>query len=1591
MELFRKAKSLGQTAIAVTDHGTLAAAADSLKASKETGVKLIMGCEFNFTDDLNDPSGRLRHIILLATSAASYRNLLHLHFEAGKNHTVLFKKVTPRIDWKLLEKYSEGLICTTACGGGILGQLINNKKIPQAKQQAKRLKDIFGDRLALELQPHNMKRVSNPYKDYEDQKFLNRQLINLSKELSIKAIVATNSHYLDPLHHEAHDVELAIGSGQPQYSNNRLRYSNDFYVRSREEIIQYFDRNFSKEEGEEFCDNSLYFAGLCEDPQWIDPKFSNPSGKELPEFPVVDQADYKEFSVWKEGNYPNLPDDAAYFRYKCEQGFIFRGIDPNDPIYRERLNEELDVFEHNSLIGYMLIVMNMLEWCKNNNIKVGPGRGCLTGNTLVLTDSGFKNLSEIAINDEVFTHTGKKQKVLECFKYDVDESLLEIESNGSFGNLIMTKDHKVFSCQSLETEEYVRRKQKGLRTDKCKKWKDNSEPTWIPAEKLKVGDIIYLTPPERKTSNIEPFDLSAFKNDKDIVTDQYIEQHVPLDNDLAIRSIAKSTGLPRHTVSRFKKNKNISPNKKLKNSQVESFKKIESIVGDVFAWKDDSNQEIFKIKRFIELDSYFSYILGRWVGDGWWTSNSNGQYNIGIAFHSEDSSIEEVNRWFISNGFKTSIFKHNSKKLNQLIVNGKIICKLFQSIFVDYHSKSSSKHLPSFFRSIPNDLLERILQGLQDSDGHVKKSKRSNGRINIDSTSYRLILEVKEALLYLGKSSSIRTRKEYMRGKYACNTSYKLRINKNQIPFKNHIGCRITNIFKAQDNSVYDIKVENDHSYLTSNGVVHNSVGGSLSAFLTGIHEANPITYQLIFARFQNKYKQSLADIDSDISPEGVEPLHHYLAEKYGVDNVAKVSNYITVSPRPYAKDIARAFEFGGDRKAAVAIGAAISSTIPEDPTDPNTKSVMKALEAFPLFAEYADSPKYNQLRKYAELLDNKPKAFGTHAAGIVIGKRPLVDIVPLRIDKESSVCLEYEKDRAEENGLVKIDTLRLENLAIIKKTHQYIKESGKQLKPVQYDQYDEATYDLLSRGDVLGVFQLGQSPGTISLCKQIKPKNIEEISMINSLARPSAASFRADFIATKEGKVPVKLLHPSLQRAFGPTFGFGLYEECLMYLAQDVAGWDLHKADALRKMTKNKGKDADKTAKLKQEFIEGAEIKGIGRRIGKKVWEEVVEKFQGYGFNKSHSVLYSFTSFETAFLKAHYPVEFLVANLVSKAGSSNPKDKSACIKIKREIRSKGIKLLPPHINESMETYSIVDDSTVRLGFDSLKYIGKDSVPEILAKRPFHSFEDFLTRTNPSSVKAPAIMALAASGALDLFGRTRRQMFLYGADFRKKLQSYEKKKKKTQPFQYPWTDEPEWIGKDIYALEEEYVGESLTVDKFEAYPGFFQRSDWKFPQYAENFPDPNNPKENWELKRPLNGVIVDYHTFKVKKGDSKGEDMMKVMLEDPYGNAMVCTIFASDLKKIKKTVKNLAGELEIGQAISCWGSLNWWEGNISLVMKNILKIMPAPVVPKDLKARQVKMTRATEELKLADSVDEDEVLEEIEEELVMDGFADLDD
>jgi len=1117
-DLFNKAKELNMPAIAITEHSTFASIYEAFKESKKTNVKLIVGCEYNFSENKEN----LSHIILIAKNKIGYESMLQLSFKAYQNGIEGSKKIFPVVNFELLKEHSEGIICLTACGNGILCESITKKDKVSTNNRILKLKEIYKDDLYVEVLANNMKRFANGFLDEIDQQFLNKQLINLAKTHNVKIIASSNSHYVNKEDYEIHDAALAIGSHQSIYSNYRIKYNvNDFYLKSEEEMIKFFSRNYGEEFAKEIVNNTIEVSDKCEVPEWILPKYSNPSGKELPEYDVESDSYYPQFVSWIQNQSEEIKSkkqDVQFIRFKTYE-IAKSKIDLNDKKYIDRIETELDVFEYCGVSSYMLIVADYVDFCIKNNVSFGPGRG---------------------------------------------------------------------SC------------------------------------------------------------------------------------------------------------------------------------------------------------------------------------------------------------------------------------------------------------------------------------------------------------------------------------------------------------------------------------------GGSLVNYILGIHNADPIKYGLVFERFHNKKKASVADIDLDFSQKDRHKVLEYISKKYGKDNVAHVSNLIKLTPKVYVRDMCRVFETGGDSDTAVELGNLIADTISND-----IHSIDDAIKHSPLFNEYAN--KYKEL-KNNKYLCNKPRAFGTHAAGVIIGKRKLSKIVPLRIDKSGAVALEFDKDLAEENGLVKMDILGLSTLDIIDETKRLIAQNGKTVPKINIEEYDKDTYDLISSGNTFGVFQFGTSAGTIELCKKLNPKSIEDLAVITTLARPAAKDIREAYIeARKTNKT--NLYHKSLDRALSPTFGYLLYDESLLTIAKDVAGWDLDEADKLRKLTKEKGKNPEKVKKWRQEFVDGGIKNGLDKEIAEKIWDSVVSNAGAYTFNKSHAVLYSMISYETAYLKAHYPIEFLMANLVQELSSNAPTADENILKIKQELRSYGVNILPPNINQSDIDYKlIVKDNKYNLltGFKAIKFVGDDAILDIIEKRPFNSFIDFMDKVDSSKVRANAIQALAASGCFDSFGLKRKNIFQCCGDLRKSLTSWKKKHSLAKEnFIYKFDDDTEWSVDELYALENHYMGEAFICKPYKAYKTFFQN------QYILI----NHMKEMDDRKyiKSFKFIIKEAIPLTIKKEKSKyfGMEMYKMIVEDSTQNTISVTIFPDKLNDLKQKLKKIKNSIEPGVAMHIGATINKYNDEVGLIYDCIYELHPIPQLPKDIKEKK-KIKK-----------DKDSLLEEIESELDFLGKIDI--
>lgn len=708
-------------------------------------------------------------------------------------------------------------------------------------------------------------------------------------------------------------------------------------------------------------------------------------------------------------------------------------------------------------------------------------------------------------------------------------------------------------------------------------------------------------------------------------------------------------------------------------------------------------------------------------------------------------------------------------------------------------------------------------------------------------------------------------------------------------------------------------------------GIGRGSVCGSLVANLLNIHGIDSIEYGLLFERFHNKEKKAFPDIDTDFSPNGRDDVENYIVEKYGNNRVAHVSNLSRMTPKVVIKDVARSLELGGSKSAAFQIANKITDTIPS--------TALTFDEAFKQSKEFRDyCAKYPDLEYYGRKLVGLEKVFATHAAGIVISDTDLSTLVPLRIDKDGAVSVQYEKNRCEKVGLIKMDLLGLDHLRIIEDTISNAKSINLECS-AQIPLNDKKVWEEISKGHTMCVFQM-ESPHMSVLCKQIKPKNVEELAVVNALGRPSAAKSRDIYIARKDGRAKVNYDHPKLENSLKETLGICVYEEQLIKLAADVAGWDRNKADGLRKLTKAKEKGRELAAKLETEFCNDSIKNGVQEKDAKYIWTNVIEPFAGYGFNKAHAIPYSINGYESAYYKIYYPSAFMAAILKSEA-VKNSQEKDYNIRTyKKEAARLGIEVLPPEINTSDIHFKAKDQKTITTGLIAIKGVGIAAIENILKMRKQHvfkSFADFLYRTDSKLVRKNVIEALAKAGCFDNLNINRKDASQLYIDIRKKANLFAKKcdetikpEDKLNDFIYEYsTPDNEWTLKEKLEGEKEVLGEYISGSINDVYQGFFTNKNVIKLNNIKTIPDGVNVR--------IEAIISDIKSSKLKKGKNIGKSYARCSMSDLNGDTASLTIWPGEYIKYKD-------KLSIGIPIRAICKINNWNNTNTLILQSIEEI-----------------------------------------------------
>jgi len=701
-------------------------------------------------------------------------------------------------------------------------------------------------------------------------------------------------------------------------------------------------------------------------------------------------------------------------------------------------------------------------------------------------------------------------------------------------------------------------------------------------------------------------------------------------------------------------------------------------------------------------------------------------------------------------------------------------------------------------------------------------------------------------------------------------------------------------------------------------GPGRGSAAGSLVSYLLGITEINPLEYGLLFERFLNPERVSMPDIDIDFCDEKRPKILEYVASKYGKENVAQIITFGTLQARAVVRDVGRVLGLSYSEVDRIA------KLIPSEPNI----SLDSALQRTPqLRALYESDPKIRQLIDIAKKLEGLSRHASIHAAGVVISDKPLTDYIPLYKTSEGEITTGFSMGPLEKLGLLKMDFLGLKTLTLIEETLRWIKKLrgiDLDIKSIPLD--DKKTYELLSAGKTIGVFQL-ESSGMRDLLRRLKPEKFTDLIHCLALYRPGpiGTGMVSDFIERKHGRQPVSYLHPKLEPVLKETYGIIVYQEQVMKIASELAGFSLAEADILRRAISKKIPEEMEAQRKK--FIEGCIKNGIPEATAVKIFD-LMEYFAGYGFNKSHSTAYALISYRTAYLKANFCTEFMCSLLNSE---KNNTDK--LVEYITEAKNLGIEILPPDINESYADFTVTGSKKIRFGLMAVKNVGKAAVEAIISARnkdgKFKSLKDFCQRVVLRTVNRKVIESLIKCGAFDSLGAKRSQLM---SILDKTLESASKKQKnqnKGQLSLFSFMEKDtledelpeieEWPQTQLLNFEKELLGFFVTGHPLSKYQLCLKKIS------TVNLNDVYKLKENEEIT--VGGIL---EIIKITSTRQSKEQMAILKLETPQSQIEV---FAFP-KVYQEFTKNIRSQ----NIVVVKGKVNFKEDEPKLIADKIFSL-----------------------------------------------------
>jgi DNA polymerase-3 subunit alpha len=620
-------------------------------------------------------------------------------------------------------------------------------------------------------------------------------------------------------------------------------------------------------------------------------------------------------------------------------------------------------------------------------------------------------------------------------------------------------------------------------------------------------------------------------------------------------------------------------------------------------------------------------------------------------------------------------------------------------------------------------------------------------------------------------------------------------------------------------------------------GPGRGSAAGSIVAYCLGITSIDPLKYNLFFERFLNPERVSMPDIDIDFCYEKREKVIEYVTQKYGADSVAQIITFGTMAARAAVRDVGRVLSmpYGEVDKIAKMIPAELNITIKE------------ALEKSPDLEElYNKDKEIKKLLDLSTAIEGLPRHTSIHASGVIISGEPLTNFVPLQKSADGLITTQFSYETMEELGLLKMDFLGLRTLTIMGEAVKLIKEStGDEIDLQNIPLDDKKTYEMLSQGDTVGVFQL-ESGGMRNVLRELKPNVFEDIIAVVALYRPGPMEQIPNFIRSKHGLEPIHYMHPALEPILKETYGIMVYQEQIMQVASVMAGFTLGEADLLRRAIGKKKLEI--LNEQREVFVKGCLSKGHSAKLANELYDLIV-KFASYGFNKSHAAAYAFVAYQTAYLKTNYPTQYMAAFLT---GAMEKTDKLPGYIA--ECNKMGIAVLPPDINSSGKNFTVSGENTIRYGLAAVKNVGEGAIDSILEARrekgSFTSLRDFCSRVDLRTCNKKVLESLIKSGAFDCLGANRLQLLAVLDESIAAAQAMNREKQNGQVSMFEIMAEEEeqsdWLQledeyppieppsqRELLAMEKEALGLYISGHPLEEYAPVLQMYEGKLTEISE--------------------------------------------------------------------------------------------------------------------------------------------------------------